>query len=196
MFQSTTHALSLPGDFHRASPVICGSSAGIPLEFCTDGDVSDPKGPSSATSTTKTAPIASDYCRCNKHGLPIILFWPESPRNWYTLQPNGSNRPESPRIVANQVERWPEGFDNYKLIVSVGHDEYYSATQRVAMQRFVDGSVGGRIAFFAGNLATWQTRFDGSAEADAAAAGAEGARELEGYDFVAAGGADLEGDYM
>lgn len=52
------------------------------------------------------------------------------------------------------VETWPAGFDDYKCIVSVGHDEYYSATERTQLQRYSDG--GGNIAFFSGNLAVWQ----------------------------------------
>ena len=56
------------------------------------------------------------------------------------------------------VELWPEGFDDYAMIVSVGHDEYYSAGQRAAMERYTEG--GGHIAFFSGNLAVWQTRHE------------------------------------
>jgi hypothetical protein len=58
------------------------------------------------------------------------------------------------------VETWPAGFDDYKCIVSVGHDEYYSAMERTQLQRYSDG--GGNIAFFSGNLAVWQVFFSGN----------------------------------
>ena len=57
------------------------------------------------------------------------------------------------------VELWPEGFSDYAMIVSVGHDEYYSAGQRAAMERYT-AHEGGHIAFFSGNLAVWQTRHE------------------------------------
>ena len=56
------------------------------------------------------------------------------------------------------VELWPDGYDDYAMIVSVGHDEYYSAGQRAAMERYT--AQGGHIAFFSGNLAVWQTRHE------------------------------------
>eukprot|EP01052_Picozoa_sp_SAG31_P028220 SAG31_NODE_2705_length_5215_cov_9.452502_5_plen_187_part_00 len=93
------------------------------------------------------------------------------------------------------IERWPAGFSGYKCIISVGHDEYYSAIERVALEKF--SASGGRLAFFSGNLATWQTRFADATEANKAASSTDdGSRELEGYNFAASGGDGLEGDYM
>jgi hypothetical protein len=77
------------------------------------------------------------------------------------------------------IEQWPAGFDNYKCIVSVGHDEYYSGLERAQLQRYSDG--GGNIAFFSGNLAVWQTRH----ESDPGSDGGAGSREEEGYPWTA-----------
>jgi hypothetical protein len=45
-----------------------------------------------------------------------------------------------------------------RLVVSVGHDEYWTAEMRDHIDDFVDG--GGRWAIFSGNTCFWQVRFD------------------------------------
>jgi hypothetical protein len=47
----------------------------------------------------------------------------------------------------------------YRLLVSFGHDEYYSAGMRAAIERFV--AAGGNVAFFGGNTCWWEVGFDG-----------------------------------
>ena len=47
---------------------------------------------------------------------------------------------------------------NYNLVVSVGHDEYWSAEMRENVEGFVQA--GGNAAFFSGNVCWWQIRFD------------------------------------
>ena len=71
----------------------------------------------------------------------------------------------------------------------MGHDEYYSAAERGQLERYTDS--GGSIAFFSGNLATWQTRH----ESDPLSDSGEGSREAEGYRFVtdATTAKDIEG---
>jgi hypothetical protein len=56
------------------------------------------------------------------------------------------------------LERWPAGFENYGLILSVGHDEYWSSPMRDNLEAFVAG--GGNAAFFSGNSVCWQVRFE------------------------------------
>ncbi len=56
------------------------------------------------------------------------------------------------------LHTWHEGFDDYRLIVSVGHDEYWSASMRDHMESFVAN--GGNAAFFSGNTVCWQVRFE------------------------------------
>jgi hypothetical protein len=46
----------------------------------------------------------------------------------------------------------------YKAMLSVGHDEYWSWEMRDAVETF--GNSGGNVAFFSGNNACWQVRFD------------------------------------
>lgn len=46
----------------------------------------------------------------------------------------------------------------YRLLVVNGHDEYWSAPMRDAVERFV--ARGGNVAFFAGNTCWWQIRFE------------------------------------
>ena len=43
-------------------------------------------------------------------------------------------------------------------MLSVGHDEYWSWEMRDAVEGFV--AAGGNVAFFSGNDASWQVRFD------------------------------------
>ncbi|GII21685.1 N,N-dimethylformamidase beta subunit family domain-containing protein [Planosporangium mesophilum] len=46
----------------------------------------------------------------------------------------------------------------YRLLLSVGHDEYYSDAMRANVERFVRG--GGNVAFFGGNTCWWRITFD------------------------------------
>lgn len=54
----------------------------------------------------------------------------------------------------------PGLLDPYSLYMSVGHDEYWSASMRDALEGWVDR--GGFAAFFSGNTAFWQVRFEGA----------------------------------
>jgi hypothetical protein len=46
----------------------------------------------------------------------------------------------------------------YSLVLSVGHDEYWSAPMRDNLERFI--ARGGNVAFFSGNTCCWQVRSD------------------------------------
>jgi hypothetical protein len=46
----------------------------------------------------------------------------------------------------------------HRLLVSVGHDEYYSDAMRAAVEAYVDG--GGNVAWFSGNTCWWRVGFD------------------------------------
>ena len=60
-------------------------------------------------------------------------------------------------VTQHDLEADPELLSNYSCAVIVGHDEYWSANMRHAVDRFtVDG---GHIARFAGNF-LWQTRIE------------------------------------
>jgi len=46
----------------------------------------------------------------------------------------------------------------YKLMLSVGHDEYWSSPMRDTVERFI--ADGGNVAFFSGNTSFWQVRLE------------------------------------
>jgi len=75
--------------------------------------------------------------------LPFIA-WAES--NGYKLD-----------YAANSdLEARPELLKNYRLVLSVGHDEYWSGPMRDSLEKFI--TEGGNVAFFSGNSVCWQTR--------------------------------------
>ncbi|MCC6271222.1 MAG: hypothetical protein IT190_08085 [Microbacteriaceae bacterium] len=52
----------------------------------------------------------------------------------------------------------PEILSHYRLLVSVGHDEYWSWAMRDTVDQFV--AQGGNVAFFSGNALYWQVRYE------------------------------------
>ncbi len=75
--------------------------------------------------------------------LPFVV-WAES--NGYTLE-----------FAANSdLEFHPEILNAYRLVLSVGHDEYWSAPMRDHLEEFIGR--GGNVAFFSGNTCCWQVR--------------------------------------
>ena len=56
----------------------------------------------------------------------------------------------------SDLEFHPEILSKYKLILSVGHDEYWSAPMRDHLEKYIAG--GGNVAFFSGNTCCWQVR--------------------------------------
>ena len=59
-------------------------------------------------------------------------------------------------VVVNEDLARPGALDGYELLLSVGHDEYWSWEMRDAVEAFVTG--GGNAAFLSGNVAFWQVR--------------------------------------
>jgi hypothetical protein len=58
--------------------------------------------------------------------------------------------------VNSDLEFRPEILDGYRLVLSVGHDEYWSAPMRDGLEKFI--AAGGNVAFFSGNTCFWQVR--------------------------------------
>ena len=52
----------------------------------------------------------------------------------------------------------PELLGRYRLMLSVGHDEYWSGPMRDTVEAFI--ADGGNAAFLSGNTSFWQVRFD------------------------------------
>ncbi len=60
--------------------------------------------------------------------------------------------------VSSDLEHHPGVLDGYSTVVSVGHDEYWSAAQRSAVEDHV--KTGGRFVSFSGNTMFWQVRLE------------------------------------
>lgn len=58
--------------------------------------------------------------------------------------------------VNNDLEYRPELLEHYRLVLSVGHDEYWSSPMRDHLEKFI--ADGGNVAFFSGNTCCWQIR--------------------------------------
>lgn len=56
----------------------------------------------------------------------------------------------------NDLEFHPEILEHYQLVLSVGHDEYWSSPMRDHLERYV--ADGGNVAFLSGNTCCWQVR--------------------------------------
>ena len=56
----------------------------------------------------------------------------------------------------SDLEFHPELLKQYKLVLSVGHDEYWSTPMRDNLEKYI--GEGGNVAFFSGNTCCWQVR--------------------------------------
>ena len=65
--------------------------------------------------------------------------------------------------VNSDLEFRPEILKNYRLVLSVGHDEYWSAPMRDTLEAFI--AQGGNVAFFSGNSVCWQVRSEDNGRA-------------------------------
>ena len=72
------------------------------------------------------------------------MQWAE--RNGYQLE----------YAVNGDLEFRPEILQHYRLVLSVGHDEYWSSAMRDHLEAFITG--GGNVAFLSGNTCCWQVR--------------------------------------
>ena len=73
-----------------------------------------------------------------------FVAWAEN--NDYTLE----------YAVNSDLEFRPELLAAYKLVLSVGHDEYWSSPMRDNLEAFI--AKGGNVCFFSGNTCCWQVR--------------------------------------
>lgn len=92
-------------------------------------------------------PLNSQF---SKWELPFVK-WAE--QNGYTLD-----------YASNcDLEFHPEILQYYNLVVSVGHDEYWSSPMRDHLEQYI--SDGGNVAFLSGNTCCWQVRSEDSGRA-------------------------------
>ena len=61
------------------------------------------------------------------------------------------------------LESRPEILKAYRLVLSVGHDEYWSAAMRDSLESYI--GTGGNVAFFSGNTCCWQVRAEDDGKA-------------------------------
>ncbi|QYG92299.1 hypothetical protein HC251_07490 [Iamia sp. SCSIO 61187] len=62
-------------------------------------------------------------------------------------------------VCTNADLERPDALDGHRLLLSVGHDEYWSWPMRDTVEAFVEG--GGNVAFLSGNTSWWQVRLEG-----------------------------------
>jgi hypothetical protein len=62
--------------------------------------------------------------------------------------------------VSTDLDHETDALTGYELVLSVGHDEYWSAPQREVVETYVAG--GGHFASFSGNTMFWQVRHEGT----------------------------------
>jgi hypothetical protein len=91
-----------------------------------------------------------------------VAFWSDS-AGWPNWELRFARFAESIGIdldyaVNSDLEFHPEVLDGYKLMLSVGHDEYWSWGMRDTVDAHV--ARGGNVAFFAGNAVYWQVRYE------------------------------------
>ena len=91
------------------------------------------------------------------HGYPGYM----SSAGWFTYERRFVEWAEGKGIaldyaVSSDLERDPSVVDGYRLVMGVGHDEYWSAAQRYTIEAHVAG--GGNYASLSGNTMFWQVR--------------------------------------
>lgn len=97
------------------------------------------------------------YLRDNLYPLWIISAgWPSWERRFVRWAESNGYRIDM--AVNADLESHPHLLDQYQLMVSVGHDEYWSWGMRDAVDSFVER--GGNAAFFSGNCCFWQVRLE------------------------------------
>ena len=91
------------------------------------------------------------------HGYPGYM----SSAGWFTYERRFVEWAEANSIaldyaVSSDLERDPSVVNGYRLVMGVGHDEYWSAAQRDTIEAHVAG--GGNYASLSGNTMFWQVR--------------------------------------
>jgi len=59
--------------------------------------------------------------------------------------------------VSSDLELHPELLPRYRLMITAGHDEYWSWGMRDTVEQFI--GEGGNVCFFSGDIAFWQVRY-------------------------------------
>jgi hypothetical protein len=86
-------------------------------------------------------------------GLDDFYWWEHDFAKW--LEMNGV---EADYCTSIDLHKDAVFLNGYRLLLSVGHDEYWSKEMRDNVEAFRDR--GGNVAFFSGNDCYWQVRFE------------------------------------
>jgi hypothetical protein len=114
-------------------------------------------GPGRAFKVSYNRPF-NDRSESSGYGTSNYLFYGEYPMvRW--LESNGYN---VSYFTSVDLVRFPGLLTSHKVVLSAGHDEYWSAEMRTAMQNARDAGV--NIANFTGNEDFWKTRWENSVD--------------------------------
>lgn len=128
--------------------------------FNSDGDA--------ANVVSYNRPLQNPLLPHGEDGGPMAVYYWEAPLIRY-LEREGY----TPAFFADQdTDREPEALQQYNVVMSSGHDEYWSGQQRDAFENARDAGV--NLAFMGSNTAYWQVRFQ------------DDGRTMEGYKETAA----------
>ncbi|MGE5683461.1 MAG: N,N-dimethylformamidase beta subunit family domain-containing protein [Bacillota bacterium] len=89
----------------------------------------------------------------NSNGLSEFKWYPYKLLAW--LEKNGYAYEAASE---KDIHYNPEFIKNYDVVVQVGHDEYYTRSQRESMLNFINQ--GGRLVILSGNTCWWQIRIE------------------------------------
>ena len=94
--------------------------------------------------------------------LNDIVWWPGKARQYLLpfLEWIENMRIPIEYCTGLDLDSGAVALDRYLLVLTIGHDEYWTSAQRDAVERFIDK--GGNAAFLGGNLAYWQIRAAGN----------------------------------
>ena len=83
--------------------------------------------------------------------------WAQSLTTWLNLE-----HLPAEYMMNTDLDRIPNLLDNYKILVIIGHDEYWSGLERDAIDKFL--AAGNRIIILAGNTCWWKSRLEDSSQ--------------------------------
>ena len=94
-----------------------------------------------------------------EHGFPGYM----GSAGWFTYERRFAEWAERAGLdldyaISSDLEQVAGITDGYRLVIGAGHDEYWSAAGREAVERFVAG--GGNYASFSGNTMFWRVRLE------------------------------------
>lgn len=116
----------------------------------------DPKRVRAAAGIDLTPEQIEEWSQMDLSGWTGAAGW----AGWEQLFANWAERQglELDYAISQDLDRNPDLLGGYPAYISVGHDEYWSAGMRDAVEGYIDA--GGNAAFFSGNTSWWQVRFE------------------------------------